>query len=223
MSLSLAIYIFSWIVPVSLLIGAFLNLPKISSLDSVYKVICIYLLSALLFDIAGRITGHVIGNNLFLIPIFGLVELIIISILYGLYLIPEQRSLVFAIAGAGSIYIVYECITTDFTNTVEFQSYARPLEAFLIVIFSIIFYIKSLTKEENLNQNLLGLNALILIFFSLNLVLLLPINYLVNTDLQIRFYFWFANQIITLIFYIILIQSIWKNGKIRKPLHFGSE
>lgn len=67
------------------------------------------------------------------------------------------------------------------------------------------------------------LNGVILTYFSLNLIMILPINYFINAETDLKFIFLVSNMITTTLFYIYLTYSLWKNGKIQKPLRTGLE
>jgi hypothetical protein len=60
------------------------------------------------------------------------------------------------------------------------------------------------------------------IYFSLNLIFFLPVNFLINVASSVKFYFWSANLLLTISFYTFLCKEIWKNGSTRKRLRSGS-
>jgi hypothetical protein len=49
----------------------------------------------------------------------------------------------------------------------------------------------------------------------LNIIIFLPLDFLISEDSIFNFYIWFANLGVTVLFYLFLIYSIWKNGRIR--------
>ena len=123
----------------------------------------------------------------------------------------------------GIAFSLYEIFTIDYLDPVNFQSYSRVLVVFLIVIFAMIFFFEKLSAGTNPKDYKLSVNTGILIYYSLSVVVLLPINFLINEGTSLKFYFLLGNSFITLLFYLFLTYAIWKNGKTLKHLHSGSE
>lgn len=200
-----------WLLLVCLIIG----LLTYSKLSVPYKFMLLYLLIILISNLGMRYMGEKYGNNLILFPIYGFFELGLFMILYGFFMNLEKlQILVYIIGSVALTYIAYECFTVNTTETSEFQSYARAIGAFIIVIFSMIYYFEKLSKGILFSDSILSLNTIILVFSSLTLIILLPLNFLIGENSQhLKFYFWIAHGIVNTIFYIIITYSIWKNGR----------
>ncbi len=210
------IYYATYLSPLLLLLGLIVGGLYYKYLSPQHKTLYYYLLAAIIIDILGRIFEAAYGNNLILIPVFGVLELISFSVLYYLHLLKTKSIPLLLIICAGLFYIIFEIWTVKSVDPKVFQSYSRVVDAFIIVLMSILFYLKKVDEDDAIELNLFSLNAAILIYFSLHLIFFLPINFLINESSQLKFYFWSVNLLVTLSFYLFLIRSIWKNGKTQK-------
>ncbi len=190
-----------------------------------YKIMAFYILIALLGDISMTVIGEIYGNNLILFPIFALAELSLFAILFGWFMQMERYFwLIIGIGGLGISFILYECFTLDANHPETFQTYSRTVDAFIIVGYCMLFYFDKLRKGIAPSDSRLKLSTIVLIFFSFNLIFLLPMNFLISQrQAQIIFYFWMFYLIIINFFYIYITYALWKNGKIPKRLRSGSE
>ncbi len=211
-------YLLSWLSPILLAIGIVFGCIFYNKLDNVHKLLFIYFIGCIAFDIAGRMMGHLFKqNNLILIPLFTLFELPVFALIYARVLSPAFKWLIYSCAITGVLYTVYECFKLDVYDLMMFQTYARTLGAFFIVAFSITFFFGNFFELDADTRNKMRVNTIILGFFSLNLIFLLPVNFLINAESPLRFYLLFGNMVLTIVFYSILTVSIWKNGKTPKP------
>lgn len=190
-----------------------------------FRVMAFYLLTALIADISMRIMGEYFGNNLILFPIFALAELSLFTILFVWFMQLERYFwIIIGIGGLGISFILYECFTLDANHPETFQTYSRTVDAFIIVGYCMLFYFDKLRKGIAPSDSRLKLNTIVLIFFSFNLIFLLPMNFLISQrQAQIIFYFWMFYLIIINFFYIYITYALWKNGKIPKRLRSGLE
>ncbi|NOQ72197.1 MAG: hypothetical protein GQ574_09365 [Crocinitomix sp.] len=213
------------VMPYLLLFCIIIGAIKYKRIETHFKVLWFYLILSLVANIGMKLLGDVFGNNLILIPLFGFFELALFTILYMYYMnLGKLRVTILVLSLLGGGYILYECCTVNIAEPGEFQSYARAVDAFIIVVFSMIYFFDKLSKGTDLNDSALQLNAKILVFFSLNLIFLLPMNFLIGENsINLKFYFWFAYISIVTLFYLIITFSIWKNGRTPKRLRSGSE
>lgn len=208
--------------PVVLLLGLIIGSYYFTYLDKAFKVLTVYLLVAFLTDISSRIYGSIVGNNLIFILLFGFFELLIFGLFYWFLLDRKKNPMLIAGFVLCMGYIVWEIISLESVETDQFQSYARVVDSFYVIFLAVFFFFEKLQKGPHIERDFLFLNSIVLIFFALNFVFLLPINFLVNQSNKVIFIFWTFNLFITITFYTVISLSIWKNGKIRKSLQFGS-
>ncbi len=194
----------------------FYNYKNICNRNSIF---IFYLLASFLIDIAGKIIFYYLDydNNLIFFNLLSLLEIIVFSIYYLNYI--NKKIIVSVIIGIGIIYPLIEIIVINTDNITSFQSYSKVLVAFLITIMSLYYIMQQIKRELEIdNRNLI---FVIIAYFSLELIFLLPLNFLINYDSPIVLYIWFLRLGVNLLFYSYLIRFIWKNGKMQKQSQLG--
>ncbi|MFT5250056.1 MAG: hypothetical protein ACI93P_001791 [bacterium] len=146
-----------------------------------------------------------------------MVEILSFSILYMQF--THLKRLIWILGGIGIIYTIVETLQIDATNTSTFQSYSKIISSFIIVIMALSYILGQIKEEENIENRFL--NYSIIVYFSIELILLLPLNFLINNESHSVYYVWFSHLCINLFFYIFIIRFIWKNGKTHKQLSSG--
>ncbi|TPN81742.1 hypothetical protein [Aquimarina algicola] len=207
--------------PVTLIFGIGIGLYYYRHITSVYKLLIVYFVFGLLTDLISRLLDALYGNNLLIIPIYGLIELIIFSWMYYRYLLKDKRYILFPLMIISFVIIVMDIIHVAGQSPEQFQSYGMVIGDISIIIYTFLFYGNVLNEKEQKAHVYMSLNATLLLFFSVNLLLYLPINLLVNINSEVKFYFWAINLVITIMFYSFLIYLIWKNGRNPKLLYSG--
>ena len=206
-------------IPIFLAVGILGGIYYFRTLDKVHLSLLIYLVVCLLVDLVSRVYAKKYGNNLVFIPISGFFELGAASLCYH-YLLARKRFL-WPVVALAAVFMVQEAMRINVNNVADFQTYSRVISSFLITVMSIVCFFEWISNEKGMAGNTLLLNSSILIYYAFNLVCFLPVNFLINVDSDIKFSFWFANLLITLIFYAFLNILIWKHGKSRKQLLRG--
>lgn len=212
--------ILTFISPLVLILGVLSGLYYFKHLGAKRRLLLFYLMMCLSFDFISRFIGPIMENNLILWPLFSLVELMLFFIYY--YKFIKTRKVLLIPVILGFIYMLFEIIYIDTYNVKAFQSYSKIASSFLIV-FIVLSNISWLVKYDRIvSKGEQYLNYAIMINFALNLFLLLPINLLVNGSSDLIISIWILYLSETVLFYSYLSYEIWKNGKNRKRLCFGS-
>lgn len=204
---------FTYISPIILSTGIIIGVLRFKGLDKIHQVLWAYLCFSLLIDISSRILGHLGQNNFFLFFAVGLLD--ILTFTYFYYRTVKKKNLVLLIGFLGIVFIGVELMQLNFNDVSSFQEYSNVVVSFSIITMSAIFLTESLTQTNDPTpQNISFLNVACLVFFAFQLIFLLPLNFLINSDLTQIFLIWVLRNIFLFSFYSILIVSIWKNGKI---------
>lgn len=203
--------------PAILLFGIVVGILYYSKLERIHRLLTIFLALALIVDLISRLVGELYGNNLILIPIYGLLELLFWAYLYFSCLITLKNNLFLIPLGILVLYNLYEITVLFNVEPKDFNSNSRVFDSLAIVIISIVFYIQQIVKDNFEKQRIMFLNTIVFAFYSLNLILYLPINYLINETSNIKFHFWSISLVLTLVFYSLIVHMIWKHGKNHKP------
>ncbi len=210
----------TYIAPLLLAAGVGIGLHYFKNLKKEYKYTLFYLLGCLITDVTARVVGEITKNNLIIIVLFSFFELIFFTVFYQICFFKRKVWPVIIGSIIFSIYIVWEIFSLWNIPPAEFQTYSKTLSSFLIIFMAINYLLEKIEHKEK-NNRVIMLNSAIIIFYSLHLIFFLPINFLINVPSVIKFYFWTANLLLTLIFYAFLIREIWKNGSTQKQLRSG--
>lgn len=210
--------------PTILFIGLCIGCFFYKNLDSVHKWMLFYLLAMILVDFSSRIFRSD-GNNLIILPAFSLIEVLLFIVLYKRYLLKKNHKILTFLALCGIVYIITEIFMNFIIKDVvakDFQPYAKVVDNFIVIISAFVFFYEKINIFKESKWDYFRLNAVIIVFFSLNMIFFLPFNFLINESSGLKFYFWLGNLIITVLFYSYLTHCIWKNGRTHKLLPSGS-
>lgn len=209
----------TYLCPVILFIGIAIGVNFYKKLDILHKILLFYLIIMFILDVLSRIIGYIYGNNLIFIPIGGFFELLGFSTFYYFLGINEsvsKKTALIVTVFLTFLFTLWEIYKVYNAPVEQFESYTTVIATLFIVLLSLGFFLGKILKRKEISTNIFMLNSGILIFFSLILIIFLPIDFLIHDNTGLKFYFWFANLIFTLVFYTFLSLSIWKNGKIRE-------
>lgn len=207
---SLAIYLTPGVLIFGLVLGA-LNFSRLSGIG---KNIMAYLALMLFTEGLSLLLGFVFKvRNLIVLPVYSLIELCFFLYLYNANLFGKRHKVINVIGIVGALYILAELINDFILNSIspaEFQPYAKVVDNFIIVMLALTFlYEKMSTYTESRWENF-GLNIVFLVFYTLNTIIFLPFNFLVNENSGVKFYFWAGNIILAIIYYSYLTYKIWR-------------
>ena len=131
----------------------------------------------------------------------------------------KTKYFVLVLTSVGFVYALIETSLINSKDVTSFQSYSKVFIAFLIVFMSLYYILQQIKREQKIvHRNLV---FAIITYFSLELIFLLPLNFLINYKSELVFYIWLLRLSSNLLFYSYLIRFIWKNGKMQKQLSAG--
>lgn len=202
------------LVSVVLMLGLFIGFHSYKQLNKENRLLLIYLFVCLFFDLLNRVWGEFSNNNLFLFPYFSFAEMFFFFI-YFRKIYERKTWWLSLICVASSGFMLYEAFILRNTAPINFQSYSKSLSAIVILLytFDVLFGILKKSKLEIKEFKILGV---LLIYFSLNAILFLPFNFLINAPTHIIVCFWIMYVLLTLVYYILIVAEIWKNGMMQK-------
>jgi len=181
-------------------------------LNKSYRFIYSYIIVCLIIDVICRCLFFLSLNNIVLMLYLSLAEVIIFLKFYTNITNKKKASIILSFIGG--IYILSEIILIDHNDITNYQPYSKIVSSFLIVLMALTYFLEQLKKETAMMN--LYLNSIILIYFALNMVLLLPINFLIDENSELVFYVWRIYLFTTVLFYANLTYLIWKNGRTQK-------
>jgi hypothetical protein len=206
-----------YIVPFVLLLGVIIGSCYFKKISTNSRIFLFYMMASLIIDRIAIILENTTKNNLILFSLLSLVEIITFSLVYHSFIQAKKFVLIAAILGV--TYILIEIALINPNHVASFQPYSKIASSFLIVIMGLKYMVDQIKKELPFyNRNL---HFIIISYFSLELILLLPLNFLINETSNVVFYIWYLRLSINLLFYIYLIRFIWKNGITQKQSPSG--
>lgn len=220
MTLTRIISIATVLVPVILFLGLIAGRYYYRYLDKRYRFLVLYLFICFCTDVLSRIAGELYNNNLIFIIIFSLLELLFFFWYYRECFYKRRIPVFTVVTLISAVYIIYEMYALKDVSPKDFQPYSKVICSFIIIILSINFLFEKMANQQT-DQSIIKLNSTFVLYFSLNLIFFLPVNFLINVTSSVKFYFWCANLLLTVSFYTFLSMEIWKNGSTRKQLHSG--
>ncbi|ARN79217.1 hypothetical protein BST97_15175 [Nonlabens spongiae] len=173
--------------------------------------IVLYLGLCLLIDIASRVVGQLQINNLILFSFLSFFEILIFSYLYWSKLKKSRWLQILTVLGL--TYLVYEGLTLDQSDTINYQTYARNVSSLIIVLLVLKYIFSELKAGSTLKGE--TLHFILLSYYSLEFMLLIPFNFLINSSVTAIMYIWDARILLNFIFYAYLTFYLWSNGKTR--------
>lgn len=221
MTFSQLLSVSTMIIPLVLVIGIVAGIYYYSFLLLKYRYLLAYLGICLSIDILSRLVGKLFANNLVLLIVFSLLELLFFYVFFRVCYFRRKvlkHTILVIVAG---LYMMTELFLLGKVAVTAFQSYAKTLSALLILVMVIDYLLDTLSNGNAITEGL-SEQAAFIIYFSINLIFFLPINFLINVSSEMKFYFWCVNLVVTVLFYLILVFKIWKNGLKQKQLRHGS-
>lgn len=210
----------TWLVPLLLSLMCYSIAKYYKVLKPYQKVIYIFLLISLSVDLLSRFWSFAFAQNLEFISIFAIIEVIIFYIFYYKILSSTNHLLgniltIFALA-----YLCLDMLLFQTNRLTDYQTYTRSVSSLYIVVSSLLYY-KKIYSEYTRDKELLQLNGILLLYYSLNFILYLPINYIINVSVAINISLWIFKIILLLIFYLYLWKHLMNYGKNKKQSRIG--
>jgi hypothetical protein len=216
---------FSFLVSLVLLVGCIFGGINYSKNPSVSRWIFWYFVASLGLDIVSRYMGFFSshGNNLFLFSVNALIDLIFFARLYIRFFQTNYKLLLQVVSVlVGTIVTANMAFHGDTIFVASFQAYDKLLCDGVIFIMALISMLDLLRGKGELKKEILRLNIVVLLYFSLDMLMSLIMNFLVNSELKYFLaYFWLLRLALLITLYIILIHTLWQTGKNRKHWLYG--
>ena len=194
--------------PITLVFGIIVGLWYLRYICDSYRLLVVYLAGAFIMDLLFRYFGFYspLKYNLFLFPIFGFFELSVLSVLYYKYIFKSISKSLLVFIVFMLLIITFEIFSINKLLQIKtFYSFGKVIADVSIIWFCLLYYWQVFKGKIPVKSKYGALNAAILIYFSVNLVISLPLNFLVNEKLSVVIFFWVINLISILLFYLFLI------------------
>ncbi|GAP67858.1 hypothetical protein BA6E_101304 [Bacteroidales bacterium 6E] len=163
-------------------------------------------------------------NNLFLMHLYVPLKFILFTGAYRHFLkgFVSTRILVWVVV----LFIGYNIFNTMFIQSItEYNSYPRALGSFLISIYAILWYLKTLTNMEirrMRDEPVVWFNTGVLIYFAGSFFVFILSNQVLFQSVELSKQVWLISSTLMVIFYQIIAYSFFLVGKNAKSKAAGS-
>jgi len=201
---------------IGLIIGVAIGVFTYKKLDSLNKSLFWYLLLMLMVHLSTKIMNAIAVTSVMIFPVYSFIELSFFTYLYNKYLFNKPNKILIGLGCIGLIYIVAEFLqyfVFDTLNLKQFQPYCKIADNFIVIIMALVFYYQKMNSFNETKWTNFKLNTAVLIYFTINTIIYIPFNFIINETIGVRLYIWTVNIVIILLFYSYLTILIWKNGR----------
>jgi hypothetical protein len=200
-----------WIVPIPFIVG----IIKRKYLVNELKITFFYTCNGVIFEFISATMWHYKIPNLYLFHIYVLTEFFFISWFYyeifKKYVSPKTIPIIFL------IFIIFSLIDTFVLhNPLTFNSYAKTLECFIIVAYTVFYLYKTFDEfqdEDPSDTPVFWINAGFLFYFSGCLFLFTFSNIILTQGRQMNMITWALHA-----FFIVIMNSLISIGFWKLPL-----
>ena len=212
----------SYLTPIVLVLSIVLGVVLFKQLAIHYRILLVYFILAFTTDGLLRYFGYVSKRqyNLFVVPFFALGELLVLGYLYYRVFFNKSLLMLGLLMGFVGVLLIDALFFSHLFDPKQFQTYSKLITNIGIVTFCLVFYGQEL-KLETPRTELITLNAAMVLYFSVNLVIFSSLNFYVNAPIYLVFSFAALNILSAVAFYLFIDYQIWKHGKTPKTLRYG--
>jgi hypothetical protein len=197
------------IVPISIAIPITVGVAKYKRLDQSLKIVFLFLVVNGLTNVIAKLLAVAQVTNLPALHVYTVIELWILLLFYRSILndIGLSRFIPIIII---AFFVVSVINTLFFQSIFTYNSYTRSLEAILIILFAIIYFIKRLDKVEQSAKGtaIAIINSALLFYFSGALILFIVSNVIV-TDIKLGAAIWNVHATLVLLMYILFAVALY--------------
>jgi len=193
------------------------------NLDLGLRFYTLFILLGVSAEITMRLCIYVFNiPNLFIVPIYYILEFFLISYLYIKYMLNRPKKWLVISVVLIQVLLFIEGIRSIFYDQIySFNAYGKVLVNTVVIVYSLLYFLELAKGYKHKTVPELTINILIFIYYVLTLIVYVFINFLINGNSSVTMYFWVFHSLITLLFYLSISVLIWKIGTNRKLLLSG--
>ncbi|MFY7729295.1 MAG: hypothetical protein ACOVRN_07250 [Flavobacterium sp.] len=206
----------------SLLGIAFLGLVAWKKPSLFYRMLSVYLLLMTGMEFFGIYLAKVLnGRNHIFVLLDALTDVVFFSVLYGRCLLEKKTKLFLLLSILSGAYICFEIFFNFMYKQVsvnEFQPYSKIVSDAFIIILALNFLYEKMNAFTATKVKHFWFNNIVMLYFTINLLVYLPFNFLVNESTGVKFVFWTLNIFCIEAFYLFLLSVILKDALDKKAI-----
>lgn len=171
-----------------------------------------------LFDLAITILTGILNNrninNLFFINLFNVVEMYVITFVFGQLL--RAKRIVWLIKLAYIVYALTILITFIFYKALnEYANHLKLVESFFFIIFATYYLYGQIKSEINLARNpYVWFVVGVLLYYTSSFLIYGSFHYLVEFDKLMGFKIWVMKNVLMHAFFILIAVAFYKQKQI---------
>jgi hypothetical protein len=199
----------TYIVPITILIPVLIALKNYSFLTNPLKTIFWYLIFSGTANVINLtlISLHYYTATLF--HIYTIFEFLFFSLFYSQFYSKKHQNTIYIIISVFTVLCIVNYLFIQ--NKIEFNTYTRPLEAIMIIVYSMLYILNQSNDEQDWGDNIYNwINAGILLYFASCLFMFISSNYLLNAGKHINRIVWGAHDAILVIQYVLFAVGFYK-------------
>jgi len=204
--------VLTYLAPLGLITGIIIGIVKRNTLKNNYLILVAYLVVAFITDFVSRIIPSEHGN-LILLPLFSMAEIALFTLFYQHYFSGLRRTVIIAMGVALTLTYFGQIYPYMSGSALYISTFSNLSSPFGIVFFSFLLFLEHFNGRRDMDRELFLLNSILLVYFSLKLFFYVPLAFFIHVQSDIKFYFWFIHLTVTILFYILLVRFLWKNGQ----------
>jgi len=218
MDISLFMRSLTLVSPIVLLTGVFIGSINIKKNPEIGQLIFGYFIAGLLLEITSRYWGQVntAKNNLIFLSISGVVDFLFFTILYIRFFFGRKRTWLLFLSFPILVLLFYMMYHKAALIPSAFDAYDKVICDGIIVFYALLSSYDLINGKEEVRTDVMRVNAVVLLFFSLDLLFSLTTNFLVNAGTNFVIYFWILRFVLLTTLYTTLAYTLWQIGKNRK-------
>jgi hypothetical protein len=204
--------------PIVLLTGVVIGSINIMKNPKIGHLIFGYFIAGLLLEIASRYWGQVseAKNNLIFLSISGVVDFLFFTVLYIRFFFGRKRMWLLFLSFPTLIMLFYMMYHKAALIPSAFDAYDKVICDGIIVFYALLSSYDLINGKEEVRTDVMRVNAVVLLFFSLDLLFSLTTNFLINAGTHFVIYFWILRFVLLTTLYTTLAYTLWQIGKNRK-------
>lgn len=204
--------------PIVLLTGVVIGSINIMKNPKIGHLIFGYFIAGLLLEIASRYWGQVSDakNNLIFLSISGVVDFLFFTVLYIRFFFGRKRMWLLFLSFPTLIMLFYMMYHKAALIPSAFDAYDKVICDGIIVFYALLSSYDLINGKEEVRTDVMRVNAVVLLFFSLDLLFSLTTNFLINAGTHFVIYFWILRFVLLTTLYTTLAYTLWQIGKNRK-------
>jgi hypothetical protein len=200
------------VVPVSILLPISQAIIKYNRCPYELKIICWFLFASAISNIIGTFLAFKNINNMPVMHVYTFVEFALLAFFYKNILNTQQTGKIINWL-IPSFLVICVVNALYFQNIHTYNTYTKSIEALIILILAITYFVKVLDKieieEKNVNV-ITYINSGLLIYFSGSFIWFVIFNLTIG-NVGLGVIMWSIHATLLLILYILIAIALWKH------------